>query len=538
MVTKAAEPPGPQGLPGEALQRSIAAMNDDPLPAHRTGDSVDYRTLVEQIPAITYIEVHQTSSSAEQRTTYVSPQATRMLGHTPQEFLADPGLWRKLRHPADRAMVMAAERTAEVTKQPFRVEYRMRHRDGRQLWFRDEAVIVEDPSSGGTFWQGVMFDITVEKQAEEHFREAEVRYHSLVESLPAMIYIDNVDENASSVYASPQTLPMFGYTPEEWCSDPGFWRRIIYPEDRERVMAHQEAYKSDPDKFEDDYRIVSKDGRVVWVYDFCSVVRDEDGIPLYSQGFILDVTAQKEAELGLKDAVEREHEQAERLRSIDSLKNTLLHTLSHDLKHPLTAILAAATALQRPGLGLGEEEARELLAGMASRAKRMDRLLTDLLDLDRLGRGILEPARFPVDMAELVADLIEETESLEGRKVELDLQPVSVAVDKAKVERMIENLLTNAVRHTAPDKRVWIRVTPFEDGVLIAVEDEGSGVPDDLKEKIFGPFQQGLESEPQSVGSGIGLSLVARFAELHGGRAWVEDRPGGGASFRVFLPNV
>jgi PAS domain S-box-containing protein len=516
----------------------MAAVNEDVLREHQTGEAVDYRTLVEQIPAITYIEVHDPSSSTGQRTTYVSPQAARMLGHTPQEFLADPGLWRKLRHPADRATVMAAERAAEVTKQPFHVEYRMRHRDGRQLWFRDDAVIVEDPSTGGTFWQGVMFDITAEKQAEEQFREAELRYHSLVESLPAMIYIDNVDEIASNIYTSPQTLDMFGYAPEEWYGDPGLWKNMIHPEDRERVMEHQQAYKDDPDVFEDEYRIVAKDGRVVWVHDFSTVVRDEEGTPLYSQGFVLDVSPQKGAELSLKDALDREREQAEQLRSIDSLKNTLLHTLSHDLKHPLTAILAAATALQRPGLGLAEAEARELLAGMASRAKRMDRLLTDLLDLDRLGRGILEPARFPVEIAGMVNDLVEETELLEGRKVELALKPVSVSVDKTKVERMVENLLTNAVRHTAQGTHLWVKVEPSEGGVLIAVEDDGQGIPDELKEAIFEPFRQGPEGETHPGGTGIGLSLVARFAELHGGRAWVQDRGGGGSSFRVFLPNV
>src|ERR671937_635797 len=90
---------------------------------------VDYRTLVEQIPCITYTEVHDGATTKGQRTTYVSPQATRILGYAPAEFLADAGLWRKIRHPADRAKVLAAERAAEVTHQPFHAEYRMIARD-------------------------------------------------------------------------------------------------------------------------------------------------------------------------------------------------------------------------------------------------------------------------------------------------------------------------------------------------------------------------------------------------------------------------
>ncbi|MGZ4146310.1 MAG: PAS domain-containing protein, partial [Actinomycetota bacterium] len=166
----------------------MAETHAPPIPA---AGHVDYRTLVEQIPCITYTEVHDSSTGKGQRTTFVSPQAMRILGYAPAEFLADPDLWRTIRHPADRAKVLAAERTAEVTHQPFHVEYRMIARDGRMLWFRDDAVVVEDAETGGTFWQGVMFDISAEKQAAEQAIEAELRYRSLVETLPATVFIDH-----------------------------------------------------------------------------------------------------------------------------------------------------------------------------------------------------------------------------------------------------------------------------------------------------------------------------------------------------------
>jgi len=100
----------------------------------------------------------------------------------------------------------------------------------------------------------------------------------------------------------------------------------------------------------------------------------------------------------------------------------------------------------------------------------------------------------------------------------------------------VENLLMNAARHTAADRQIWLRVEAFEDGALVIVEDDGEGVPLELRSSIFEAFQQGPTSSFHSPGTGIGLSLVTQFAELHGGRAWVEDREGGGASFRVFLP--
>ncbi len=502
---------------------------------------VDYRTLVEQIPCITYTEVHDPVTATGQRTTYVSPQSARILGYAPAEFLADPELWRKIRHPADRARVLAAERAAEVTHQPFRAEYRMHARDGRVLWFRDEAVIVEQPQTGGTFWQGVMFDITPEKQAVEQASEAELRYRSLVETLPATVFVDELDEQATNIYTSPQTLAMFGYSPQEWKDIPDLWIRLIHPDDLDRVMEAQRRYKDGGSEgmFDEEYRIVARDGRVGWVRDVAIVVRDDEGRPLYSQGFFLDITRQKEAELELVAAVGRERAQAERLARLDALKNAVLSTLSQDLRAPLTAILAAANALQRPELDLDAGETRELLSQMAGRARRMERLLNDLVDLDRMGRGIVEPNRFPVDLASLAREVVERAETLESRTVELDLRPVTIAVDAAKVRRIVENLVANAAQRTPKDGTVVVRVRPCEEGVEIHVDDEGPGVPDQRKADLFDSFQRVREGERAGrAAGGIGLALVARFAELHGGRAWIQDREGGGSSFRVLLPKA
>lgn len=268
--------------------------------------TVDYRTLVEQIPAITYTEIHDRSSPTGQRTTYVSPQVTRILGYAPSEFLADPQLWRKLRHPADRAKVLAAERTAEVTRQPFHAEYRMYAKDGRLLWFRDDAVVVEEPGVGGTFWQGVMFDITAEKLAEEQAQAAERRYRSLVETLPAVVYIDQLDARASNVYTSPYSERLLGYTTEDWNADRDLWVKILHPEDRERAIAAQVRHVETSEPYDQVYRLIARDGRVVWVRDMAVVVYDDEGTPLYSQGFLLDITALKEAEEALRAALARE----------------------------------------------------------------------------------------------------------------------------------------------------------------------------------------------------------------------------------------
>jgi signal transduction histidine kinase len=112
-------------------------------------------------------------------------------------------------------------------------------------------------------------------------------------------------------------------------------------------------------------------------------------------------------------------------------------------------------------------------------------------------------------------------------------------VDGPEVEWVVDNLLRNALRHTPPDSSIVCNVVVAAGGATIVVEDEGPGVPDHLKGELFRPFTQGPEATTAaSPGTGIGLALVRALAEMHGGRSWVEDRPGGGARFGVWLPDV
>ncbi|HXF74240.1 MAG TPA: ATP-binding protein [Actinomycetota bacterium] len=227
---------------------------------------------------------------------------------------------------------------------------------------------------------------------------------------------------------------------------------------------------------------------------------------------------------------------AEDLRELNALKDTLLRAVSHDLKGPIAAVLGSAQTLRRRGsLGLTAEQEASLLEAIEVSARKLDRLVDDLLDLDRLERGLLEPGRVPTDVGRLAEAVVAESGELGPRPVEVISDGTVALLDRGLVERIVDNLVRNAARHTPPGTPVRVTVARTEDpeGVLLTVEDRGPGVPEDLKPSVFEPFRRGSSS---AGGAGIGLSLVARFAELHGGRAWVEDRPGGGACFRVLLP--
>jgi signal transduction histidine kinase len=215
------------------------------------------------------------------------------------------------------------------------------------------------------------------------------------------------------------------------------------------------------------------------------------------------------------------------------MKNSLLAAVSHELRTPLAVVLGLAQTLRLYDLRDDPQRMSDILEKIEDNARRLERLLLDLLDLDRLSRGVMEPLRRPAWLGSLVGRVVGAVE-LRGRLVEMEVDDEIAYVDVAEAERILENLLVNAIKHTPPDTRIWVRGQRVAGGTLLSVEDEGEGIPDEMKDKIFDPFHRG---STYATGTGIGLSLVAKFAELHGGRAWVEDRPGGGAAFRVLLPH-
>jgi PAS domain S-box-containing protein len=496
-----------------------------------------YRRLIDDLPMVTYVESYEQTDHR----IHFSRGIEGMLGWPPSRWSAGDAGWADIVHPEDRDRVLEQDDRSNQTGEPFAAEYRTVRADGSVLWVHSEAVLIKDRHGIPQYWQGAIFDITEQRVAQQQLQEAERRYRAVVEHMPAVSYIDAVDpENAGRarlVYVSPQLQAMFGYAPEEWIGDAESWRRALHPDDRRRVLAQDARACSNGETFSAEYRIMKKDGEIAWVHDESIAVPDEHGEVRFWQGVLFDITERKQAQEGLERALSIEREATRRLREIDAIKNTFLHAVSHELRTPLAAILGFAVTLEHHHGALPEEETMELTRRLAANARKLDRLLSDLLDLDRLDRGIVEPKWRPTDVGALVRHVVQESDLLVERPLRIEADPVLVSVDPAKVERIVENLLANTARHTSKDTPVWVWVRAHDGGVLIVVEDAGPGVPPELRETIFRPFEQGPDRSTHSPGVGIGLSLVGRFAKLHGGKAWVEERPGGGASFRIWLPD-
>lgn len=371
--------------------------------------------------------------------------------------------------------------------------------------------------------------IRLTKQGRK-LHEAEHRYRTLVEQTPAVSYVAEVNDGLRLTYVSPQIKKVLGYEPSELVDNPS-WRRTIHPDDLSTALG---GYSSDATaELDSIFRMVAKDGSTVWVS--ARVRRTSDDSRDQWQGIILDISDQMRIE-ELESALEREREAVVKLQALDEMKNGFLQAVSHELRTPLTSIKGLGATLENHLRNLPIEDIADLVARINVNATRLEVLLADLLDVDRLSRGIFLPQLALVDVGVIVREMAANLVAPASQEVVVRCASTEILTDGSKVERIAENLISNAVKHTPPDSTIWIRVEEDDGAVLISVEDSGSGVGKDLKETIFEPFAQGQSEKSHSQGLGLGLSLVRRFTELLGGQAWVEDRKGGGAAFKVRLP--
>jgi two-component system sensor histidine kinase KdpD len=228
--------------------------------------------------------------------------------------------------------------------------------------------------------------------------------------------------------------------------------------------------------------------------------------------------------------------EAEALRRSDAMKTALLRAVSHDLRSPLMAILTSAGALAHGELSLDPDDRHELAETILGEAGRLDRLVSNLLDLSRLqaGAAVPEPGDWPVD--DIVLQALDGVEG--GSRVEVVLPDDDLPLvhsDLHQAERIVANLVENALRYSPAEEPVRVQVREAGSDVLVRVVDHGPGIPSGEADRIFEPFQRGSLRVP-TRGAGLGLAIARGFAEANGGKVWVESHAGQGATFVLALP--
>ena len=335
---------------------------------------------------------------------------------------------------------------------------------------------------------------------------------------------------------SDEMYRIYGYEPRSFGVTFERAMERVHPDDRGRIMDNLQSrvgggLEDDVDPIE--YRIILADGRVRTLQGHGRITF-RDGVATHMVGTVQDVTAVKRAEDAMRNAYEREREAAEQLRAADELKTEFLSIASHELRTPLTPVLGFADLLLTDE-GLDEDTRRDMITRIHTNAASMQDLIGRLLDDSRLQAGHVDLHVRPLVVRDEIRRCVDDLGPLVGRhSVAIDVTDgLTVMADPHAFDRILANLVNNALKFSPPGGTVTI--TSRANGVeaSISVQDEGPGIGVGDEQRVFERFYQATRTRR---GTGIGLSIAHRYVDLLNGRIWVENRPGGGATFTFTLP--
>jgi PAS domain S-box-containing protein len=503
-----------------------------------------YRQLVEQVPAVSYVA----EAGAQGRFLYLSPQAKTVLGYLPEDCIRDKDFWWNHLNPEDYPIALQ-EDTWEEGK-PFQVEYRMRRQDGREVWLRDDAVIVRDPETGNRLTRGLLIDITERKGAEAALRDSETRYRMFVEQssegifrmeysppVPCDLPIDEQLEmgykNGYMAECNDAMANMYGRaSAKELVGKPlSDFLVLRDPVTREFMETYvkngyhvtdQESHEMDANGQKKIFRNTMM-GTVI------------NGHWVRTWGISRDVTARMHLEEQLRNA--------QQLEAIGRLAGGV----AHDFNNILSIIMGHGELLL--ATAGADERSRNGLQQIRRAAERAASLTQQLLAFSR--KQVLQPR--VLDLNEVVADVQKMLTRVIGEDIDLvaKLHPslAPVTVDPGQVEQVLMNLAINArdamphggeiVMETSnvdvdPERGRDVDLAPGP-YVMLKVTDTGHGMDAGTLGHIFEPF---FTTKKMGKGTGLGLATVYGIVKQSGGSIQVESEEGRGSDFRIYLPAV
>jgi PAS domain S-box-containing protein len=455
--------------------------------------------------------------------------ATVYLNRAWQEFHGvDPG-WQARLYPGDRDRYLYEVESARQARRTYQLEYRLRRQDGQYRWLLDTSVPRFTVGSQFAGFIGIAIDITDRKNAEEALLHSEARLRLVTENMEDSV--SQIDAGQRFVYVSPSMERMSGY-PLRALLGRSFLE-TVHPDDSERLQ-HQMRLASGLHlpTIRLDYRFVHSAGQEVWLEAEIHFMYSGEGAFAGAIISARDISMRKQVELEREKLIkELEDKNAELER--------FTYTVSHDLKSPLITIRGFLGFLEKDAQAGNLDRLRADIQRISDATSRMQRLLDDLLELSRVGR-LLNPAReIPFEaIAREAVELVRGRLAARGIQVEIAPNLPMVYGDRTRLIEVVQNLVDNAAKFMGdqPEPRIIIGVLGDEQAEMpiFFVQDNGTGIDPQYHERIFGLFNK---LDTQSEGTGVGLALVKRIINMHGGHIWVESEgPGQGSTFLFTLP--
>jgi len=489
-----------------------------------------FRRMVEAAPAYFYIADADTS-----KTLYRSRQAEQMLGYSMVEWRDNPDLWAQNLHADDRDRVLAEWAEASRGGKPFRAEYRIRTKAGRFIWVRDHASVAEDPSGSGLILQGVVLDVTDQKTLEQAARQA------LLESAAKSKFIDSVFDNSPLGVAkvdahwriseankrlrdllSPDQemvgLSLAEFLDPEWVDNVAEEFRPLWIGEAETIEA--------------EVQIRPRSGERLWMHYTATTVKDPSGDFDYFLAMFEDISAKHAAEAAAMASLEE-------LDRLNRLKSEFISIVSHEFRTALTGI-QGFSEIMRDAEGLSKEEIKDFATDINNDALRLNRMITEMLDMDRMesGRMMLQVAE--LDLNAVLDESVGRARAahpLHHFRLEPDTALPRIRADSDRLTQVVANLLSNAAKYSPEGAEILVWSSHDFSTVTVSVRDHGMGIPAEHLDKVFQRYERfGRDATTKIMGTGLGLPISRQIIELHKGRIWVESKEGEGSTFSFSIP--
>jgi hypothetical protein len=389
-------------------------------------------------------------------------------------------------------------------------------------WVREKAELeFEQGVLEGGF--GTVQDITERKRTQE-------RYQTMIRT--AMDGFWMTDAKGKLLDVNDSYCALIGYSREELLAmSITDVEAIERPEETARHLGRvkQNGY----DRFETRHR--SKDGRIIEVEVSANFMDDEGGRFFV---FLRDITERKQAEEQLKQRTLELEAANKELKKVDQLKDEFIGLVSHELRTPLTVILGALNTVLGEGEKLSQQEIKQLIEDAYRETETLSNILANLLELARVQANRLQLLEEPVDMKEFIDTVIREVKRrAAAHEFAIDCRgSLMVTADRVRVERILLNLLDNAVKYSPQGSTIRVLARRKANEIVIGVCDEGIGISAEDQNRLFKPFQRLGAPDDKVGGTGLGLVVCQRLVEAQGGQIWVESQPGQGSAFYFTLP--
>lgn len=360
-------------------------------------------------------------------------------------------------------------------------------------------------------------------KADRALRESEERYALAQRAANIGSWDWNIQ--TGDLRWSEQIEPMFGFEPGKFAGTYEAFMECVHPDDRKRIADAVKAAIEEGAAYDIEHRIVCPDGTERWLCETGDVIRDENGRPVRMLGVVRDVTDRKKQEEELR----RKNEEMERFT----------YTVSHDLRSPLVTIHAFLGYVEKDLAAGDGARVSEDLAYIREAATKMAALLDELLELSRIGRKVNPPQDIPLN--ELIDEALRLVAGrLSQRGVTVVREDASYVLhgDRTRLLEVFQNLVDNAAKFMGdqPSPRIEIGAAQRHGETVLFVSDNGLGIDPRHHNRLFGLFEK---LHPEIEGTGVGLAVVKRIVEIHGGRIWAESPgPGQGSTFLFTLANI